>query len=125
MILVAAAIAAAVALIVLALIAFRRRPTTVTARVEDDGLWTAAAGSEFATLSEAQRCDLVFAFGALDDERSRLLLERALGDPCEAVALAAAHALGRRGCVENVRQYFAAHPGERASRIAATLALLS
>lgn len=86
--------------------------------------WTNEAGEEFAGLSEAARCDLVFAVAALDDERSQTLLEYALNDPAEAVSLAAAHALaghGRRGLVDT---YLASHPGARADRIAQALALL-
>jgi hypothetical protein len=86
--------------------------------------WTNEAGEEFAGLSESARCDLVFAVAALDDERSEHLLEHALGDPAEAVALAAAHALttqGRRAYVDN---FLADHPGTRADRIAQALSLL-
>jgi hypothetical protein len=86
--------------------------------------WTNEAGEEFAGLSESARCDLIFAVAALDDERSQHLLEHALGDPAEAVALAAAHALlthGRRTYVDN---FLADHPGTRADRIAQALSLL-
>ena len=86
--------------------------------------WTSGAGDEFAGLSESARCDLVFAVAALDDERSRQLLEHALGDPAEAVALAAAHALVTSGRHEVVDAFLASHPGERADRIKATLSLL-
>ena len=58
--------------------------------------WTLDAGEEFSTLGEPERCDLVFALAAFGDERSRALLERALGDPSEAVCLAAARALAKR-----------------------------
>ena len=87
--------------------------------------WTDAAGSEFSGLSESARCDLAFALGALDDARSQQLLERALDDPSEPVALAAAHALMRRGSRTRVDDYLAGHPGERTSRIATVLALLT
>ena len=86
--------------------------------------WTNEAGSEFAGLSESARCDLVFAVAALEDDRSQHLLEHALSDPAEAVALAAAHALagnGRRGYVD---AYLAEHPGARADRLAQALSLL-
>lgn len=86
--------------------------------------WASGAGDEFAGLSEAARCDLVFAVAALDDERSRRLLEHALGDPAEAVSLAAAHALETSGRHDEVEAFLQAHPGERAERIRATLALL-
>jgi hypothetical protein len=86
--------------------------------------WTSEAGEEFAGLSESMRCDLVFAVSALEDERSQRLLEHALGDPADAVGIAAAHALttsGRRAVVE---RFLVEHPGPRADRIAQTLSLL-
>jgi hypothetical protein len=86
--------------------------------------WTHVAGDEFAGLTDSERCDLVFAVGALEDDRSQHLLEHALSDPSEAVALAAAHALvanGRRGYVD---AYLAEHSGPRADRIAQALSLL-
>jgi len=86
--------------------------------------WTNEAGAEFAGLSEAARCDLVFAVAALDDERSQKLLEHALDDPAEAVSLAAAHALAGHGRRSLVDAYLASHPGARADRIAQALALL-
>ncbi|MGH7738487.1 MAG: hypothetical protein ACREMP_11570 [Candidatus Tyrphobacter sp.] len=86
--------------------------------------WTHEAGNEFAELSEAARCDLVFAVGALDDTRSSHLLEFALADPNEAVALAAAHVLAGSGRAAAVERYLAQHPGERAERIVTTLSLL-
>lgn len=86
--------------------------------------WTAEAGEEFAGLSESARCDLIFAVSDLNDERSARLLEHALDDPSDAVALAAAHALARRGATDAVGEYARRHPGERADRILSTLALL-
>jgi hypothetical protein len=86
--------------------------------------WTNEAGAEFSGLSEAARCDLVFAVAALDDERSQKLLEYALNDPAEAVSLAAAHALAGHGRREVVDAYLNGHPGTRADRIAQALALL-
>lgn len=67
---------------------------------------------------------MIFAVAALDDDASQHLLEHALGDPAEAVATAAAHALITHGHASVVEGFLAAHPGERADRIAATLALL-
>jgi hypothetical protein len=110
-----------------ALLAPRRVPTTARERAEGMQAtteWTSEAGEEFAGLSDNARCELVFAVAALDDERSQRLLEHALGDPAEAVCLAAAHALassGRRGLVD---RFLAEHPGARADRIAQTLSLL-
>lgn len=86
--------------------------------------WTQEAGAEFAGLSESARCDLVFAVADLQDERSQQLLLHALGDPSEAVVLAAAHVLARRGQSGIVHQYAEEHPGERAERIVQTLALM-
>jgi hypothetical protein len=75
--------------------------------------WTREAGEEFAHLSDAQRCDLIFAVAALDDEASRRLLVRALDDPSEAVALAAARGLAR-GNRDALERYLTACPQERA-----------
>jgi len=86
--------------------------------------WTNEAGDEFAGLSESARCDLVFAVAALEDQRSQQLLEHALNDPAEPVALAAAHALMGSGRRSNVERYLAEHPGLRADRITQTLSLL-
>jgi HEAT repeat protein len=87
--------------------------------------WTTEAGQEFGGLSESARCDLIFAVVDLDDERSRRLLEHALQDPSEAVALAAAHALVRRGAGASVEEFAQRHPGERSERLARTLELLN
>ncbi len=86
--------------------------------------WTTQAGEEFAGLSESARCDLIFAVADLRDERSQQLLLHALDDPSEAVVLAAAHALARRGQSQAVQTYAQRHPGERAERIVRTLALM-
>lgn len=86
--------------------------------------WTNEAGEEFAGLSEAARCDLVFAVAALEDERSQKLLEYALDDPAEPVSLAAAHVLAGHGRQGLVDAYLSNHPGARADRIAQALALL-
>lgn len=86
--------------------------------------WTTQAGEEFAGLSESARCDLIFAVADLHDERSQQLLLHALDDPSDAVVLAAAHALARRGQSEVVQTYVQRHPGERAERIVRTLALM-
>ncbi len=86
--------------------------------------WTREAGDEFAGLSEAARCDLIFAVADLKDGRSQGLLEHALDDPSDAVALAAAHALMRRGDTRAVESYSHGHPGDRSERLARTLELL-
>ena len=89
-----------------------------------DTAWTAQAGEEFATLSEAARCDLVFAVADLNDERADGLLLHALDDPSEPVALAAAHVLEKRGAGDRVRARVKRYPGERAQKIEQTLSLL-
>ncbi len=86
--------------------------------------WTKEAGAEFGGLNEGARCDLIFAVTDLNDERSHQLLVHALDDPSDAVALAAAHALEKRGSTDTVTDYVREHPGERAQRIQQTLALL-
>ena len=107
----------------------RRETPERTPRAEREPLeastgWTREAGSEFAGLGESARCDLIFAVGAFDDERSNALLEHALDDPAVAVATAAAHALASSGRRQIVEQYLRANPGERAERIGEVLALL-
>ncbi|HEV2260729.1 MAG TPA: hypothetical protein VGR69_00340 [Candidatus Rubrimentiphilum sp.] len=98
-------------------------PAPIGPWVADTG-WTAQAGEEFATLSEAARCDLVFAVADLQDERAEALLVHALDDPSESVALAAAHVLERRGGGERVRAHVNRYPGQRAQRIRETLEIL-
>ncbi|MBV8372577.1 MAG: hypothetical protein JOY69_04900 [Candidatus Eremiobacteraeota bacterium] len=104
----------------LALLFRRRRPSSSAPRP-----WTGDAGEEFAGLNESARCDFVFAIAALEDERSHGLLARALDDPSETVALAAARALVARGKRDDVGRYLTAHPDQRSQRIAATLDLLA
>ncbi len=101
-----------------------RRPALPAALPTDADGWTRAAGAEFANLSESARCEMVFAVGALDDERAQQLLEHALGDPSAAVALAAAHTLVGGGRAAVVEAFLRAHPGEHAERIAQALDLL-
>lgn len=112
-----------------ALLAPRAAPVQTPARAPLEPVaggteWTREAGEEFAELSESARCDLIFAVAELDDARSRQLLEHALDDPSEAVALAAAHALARRGANETIEAYAQRRPGERSERLARTLELL-
>ncbi|MGB6985051.1 MAG: hypothetical protein WBD74_03645 [Candidatus Aquilonibacter sp.] len=127
----AAALLVLVAGMLIGLYAWRAPRRVAAARTAREGVplqattaWTNEAGAEFAGLSEAARCDLVFAVAALDDERSQKLLEYALNDPAEAVSLAAAHALAGHGRQGLVDAYLASHPGARADRIAQALALL-
>lgn len=114
-----AAALAAVAVIAYLLLS-RRRPVATASQAQT---WTGAAGDEFSDLDESGRCDMIFALAALEDPQSLTLLEKALDDPSETVALAAAHALASRGGAPRIAQYFAAHPGQRAERLAQTLAL--
>ena len=107
-----------------AIVAYVLRTRRRAQAVARPARWTDAAGDDFAGLSESGRCDLIFALAALDDAASLTLLENALDDPSETVALAAAHALTSRGGGERVQRYFAAHPDQRAARIAQTFALL-
>lgn len=114
---------------VYAWLAPRRKPVTVEPSkpippFEPNLSWTTEAGEEFAGLSEPARCDLIFAVSDLNDDRSAKLLEHALDDPSDAVALAAAHALVRRGARDSVEEYAQRHPGDRADSIVSTLALL-
>lgn len=80
---------------------------------------------EFGKLSNAQRCEFVFAVATLDDPSSLRLLELALDDPCEAVALAAAHALTTAGRTAPLERFLSEHPGGRAESITASLELLA
>ena len=90
-----------------------------------DAQWAYEAGGEFAGLSEAARCDMIFAVAAIDDERSHRLLLHALDDPSNTVALAAAHALARGGRLDDVRDYVRAHTGQRSDELMQLLSLLA
>ncbi|HXB82396.1 MAG TPA: hypothetical protein VNU22_03480 [Candidatus Acidoferrum sp.] len=80
---------------------------------------------EFDKLSNAERCEFIFAVATLDDPSSLRVLERALDDPCEAVALAAAHALTTAGRTALLERFLSEHPGGRAESITANLELLA
>jgi HEAT repeat protein len=80
---------------------------------------------EFGNLSNAERCEFIFAIATLDDPSSLRLLERALDDPCEPVALAAAHALTTAGRTAPLERFLSEHPGGRADSITASLELLA
>jgi hypothetical protein len=118
-------VVAIVAVIGLVLLLAPRRKDSGRVALDAPQLRSDAQWDEFAGLSESARCDLVFAVAALDGERSHPILEHALGDPSEAVALAAAHALTSQRQADTVQQYLARHPGERAQRIAQALDLLA
>jgi hypothetical protein len=110
--------AVAVSLIVLLAIALaivlRRRRAPIYALPAAPASWPAPVGEEFTALSEAERCDLIFAVAALEDDNAETLLARALQDPSEGVALAAAHALTRRGGLETLERHLTHCASERA-----------
>ena len=87
--------------------------------------WAHEIGPEYAALSESARCDLIFAVGALDDERSRRLLVHALDDASATVALAAAHVLARSGRIGEVRAYVEAHRGARSDELVQLLSIMA
>jgi hypothetical protein len=118
-------VVAIVAVIGLVLWLMPRRKESGRVALDGPQLRSDARWDEFAGLSESARCDLVFAVAALDGDRSHPILEHALGDPSEAVALAAAHALTSQRQTDTVQRYLARHPGERAQRIAQALDLLA
>lgn len=80
--------------------------------------------SPLAGLSEAERCEVIFAMAALDDDESREHLRAALNDPSETVALAAAHALANGGHIVTVNAYAQQNPGPRSQKLLDTIALL-
>jgi hypothetical protein len=101
---------------------YLRRPPRATALSPGDG--DAELSAQFDHLPEAERCDFIFALAALDEASSVGLLERALDDPCEAVALAAAHALAGAGNTAALQRFFERR-GARAECIARSLELLA
>jgi HEAT repeat protein len=86
---------------------------------------TLAVRDEFSTLSEAERCDYVFALGALDDPATMPLLRRALEDPSETVAIAAARSLVTAGRNDELETFLAHRSDDRSRQIAQTLELLA
>ncbi len=123
-------VVAAVVVAAYALLAARTRDRAVpvSARAASDendtAQWIADADRGYDDLSEAAKCDLVFAMGSVNDARANVLLVRALDDPSEAVALAAAHALHSNGNAAALEAYSASHP-ERGQRLLETVNLLS
>jgi hypothetical protein len=130
-IVIAVLLAVGIVLLIYAVIA-PRRPAgeqTLLDRIEATPMvvsvdWSIDSGQTFDSLSESGRCDLIFAVAPLGDERSKNLLMRALDDPSETVALAAAHALTVSGREDALEQFLERHPGDRTARIAQTVALL-
>ncbi|HEY3674393.1 MAG TPA: hypothetical protein VGK84_00215 [Candidatus Tumulicola sp.] len=130
-VLVAIVVAVAIAIVVIA--SMRKRRSTelavssslLAASSDRAASWTIAEGDDFATLSEAARCDLIFAIQDLPGEERAATLCAALDDPSEIVAFAAATALTARGERARVEDYFAEHPGARSQRIRTDLSLLA
>jgi HEAT repeat protein len=81
--------------------------------------------SQYSKLSAAQRVDFIFALAAVEDPSTVELLQRALDDSDEGVALAAARVLTGGGRSDELERFFATHRGERAARLARTLELLN
>ncbi|MEO7201195.1 MAG: hypothetical protein ABI431_01000 [Candidatus Tumulicola sp.] len=115
---VAVVVAIALVAVILASRSSRRVPVEPTS-------WTGQAGEGFEGLSEAARCDMIFAIAELPGADRTAMLREALDDPSEAVVLAAANALTARGEDAVVQTYFAARPGARSERIARDLSLLT
>jgi hypothetical protein len=118
-----AVVAVVIAIALVAVILARR--SNQRAEPVEPASWTGQAGEGFEGLSEAARCDMIFAIAELPGDDRIATLQQALDDPSEAVALAAANALTARGESTAVRRYFSARPGGRSERIARDLALLS
>ena len=108
--------ALALAAVALAVYALKRRPQRVVA--------VAQPADEFAGLGEAERCDYVFALGALDDPSSVVLLRRAMDDPSDVVAIAAARSLLLTGRPDEVENFLRSRSDARSQRISSTLELL-
>lgn len=112
-------VVAAVAVIGCIVYVVLRRPQIAAEVTEPSG------DGEFADLSEAERCDYVFALGALDGSANLQRLLRAMDDPSEAVAIAAARTLILAGRRDEVDSALAQRSGERAARIVSALDLLA
>jgi hypothetical protein len=106
-------------------IVLRGRRAPVYALPPPAANWVPPVGEDFGVLSEAERCDLIFAVAALEDDTSEALLGRALGDPSEGVALAAAHALARRGGLETLERHLTQCASERAHTLRLLVEILN
>jgi hypothetical protein len=107
----------AIAAIASAIYAFLRRPRG------DVGV--ASPAGDFTDLNEAERCDYVFALSALDDPASIELIRRAMDDPSDVVATAAARSLVLTGRRDEVDALLARRDDARSQRIAAALELMA
>ncbi len=67
---------------------------------------------------------MIFSIASDRDETAARLLEFALRDASETVALAAAHALATSGRAQIAQQVLSGEAGSRAGRIAAAVSLL-
>jgi HEAT repeat protein len=112
------------------LLVVRRRPPqpacggVLTSPGEFNVDWTKDAGDDLGALNESARCDLIFAAGELDSERSHRLLINALADPSATVSLAAAHALARSGRIQDVQNYAASAEERRSKELLKLLSLI-
>jgi hypothetical protein len=88
-------------------------------------LTIAAAPDDFADLNEEERCDYVFALSALDDPANVALLRRAMDDPSDVVAIAAARSLVLAGRCDEVDAMLARRQDARSQQIASALELLA
>jgi HEAT repeat protein len=104
---------AAIAFIAYAVVRRVRRPAS------------AADVEGFSRLSEAERCDYLFALSALDDPANRDILRGALEDPSEIVALAAARSLVAAGGRDELDAFLTERDDERSRHITSTLELLT
>lgn len=107
----------AIAVVALAVYAFVRHPRREAA--------VAGSHDDFKHLNEAERCDYLFALSALDDPSNLFVFRRALDDPSETVAIAAAHSLVAAGRSGEVEALLARRRDARAQHIAAALELLA
>jgi HEAT repeat protein len=128
---IAAVVAIVVAILAIVIVTARGRRSAATVTTSSQAaqpLQTASpawTGDEYAGLSDAARCDLVFALQELPGEERTSMLLDALDDPSETVALAAAKALTARGERARVDGYLERHPGARSERLSNDLSLLS
>jgi hypothetical protein len=107
----------AVVIIALAIYGFVRRSRRAVT--------VAAAADDFADLNEAERCDYVFALSALGDPANVNLLRRAMDDPSDVVAIAAARSLVLAGRRDEVETILARRKDTRSQQIASALELLA
>jgi hypothetical protein len=118
-------VAAGIAVAYLILTRSRRQEILVVRSQTSADKSGSSIAATFAGLSEAERCDFIFACQALDDRESLEIIELALDDPCESVAIAAARAMARRGQTADLQRYFSGRSDDRSVRIASAVELLA